>query len=88
MIAKGVVPDLPYTAIIDSSEVGAIKPEAAMYEKATKAAGCKPEEILLVDDSRTNVMAAQKAGWHVLWFDDYRPEEGAERVRAALEPAD
>ena len=88
MIAKGVIPDLAYTAIIDSSEVGAIKPEPEIYELAAKAAGCKPEEILLVDDSRTNIMAAEKAGWHVLWFDDYRPAEGVERIRAALEPAD
>lgn len=87
MIAEGLVPDLPYDAVIDSSEVGAIKPDPEIYQVATKAAGCQPAEILLVDDSRTNIMAAERAGWHVLWFDDYRPEEGAERVRAALEPA-
>lgn len=87
MVAKGVIPDLPYAAVIDSSEVGVIKPEPEIYDLATKAAGVRPEEILLVDDSRTNVMAAERAGWHVLWFDDYHPEEGAERVRDALEPA-
>jgi FMN phosphatase YigB (HAD superfamily)/DNA-binding XRE family transcriptional regulator len=87
MIAGGIIPDLPYAAVIDSSVVGAIKPEPAIYEIATRAAQCQPGEILLVDDSRTNVMAAERAGWHVLWFDDYNPEEGVERVRATLEPA-
>ena len=28
---------------------------------------------------------AERAGWHVLWFDDYRPEESAARVKDALE---
>lgn len=82
------MPNLPYDAIVDSSEVAAIKPEAKMYEIAQARADCPPAEILLVDDSRVNLMAAERLGWHVLWFDDSRPEESVERVRAALEPAD
>lgn len=82
------VPDIAYDAIIDSSEVAAIKPEARMYEIAQSKAGCSPEEILLIDDSRVNLMAAERLGWHVLWFDDSRPEESVDRVRQALEPAD
>lgn len=83
-----LLPDVPYDVIIDSSAVKAIKPEAKMYDLAVKRAGVEPHEILLIDDSRPNLMAADKHGWHVLWFDDYRPEEAAERVRATLEPAD
>jgi len=29
-------------------------------------------------------MAAERLGWHVLWFDDYRPSESVKRVRATL----
>jgi FMN phosphatase YigB (HAD superfamily)/DNA-binding XRE family transcriptional regulator len=82
------LPNVPYDAVIDSSEIAAIKPEARMYEVAQAQANCPPEEILLIDDSRVNLMAAEKLGWHVLWFDEVRPEESVERVRAALEPAD
>lgn len=81
------LPNLPYDAVIDSSEVAAIKPEIQMYEIAAERAGCPPEEILLIDDSRANLMAAERLGWHVLWFDDSRPEESAERAREVLEPA-
>lgn len=88
MREKGFIPDLPYVAIIDSSEVGAIKPEAKIYEIAQEKANCPPGEILLVDDSRTNLMAAEKQGWHVLWFDDYQPAEAVKRLRATLEPAE
>jgi FMN phosphatase YigB (HAD superfamily) len=82
-----ILPDLDYAAIVDSSQVGANKPEAKIYEVAQSLAGCPPEEILFIDDSRANVMAAQKLGWHVLWFDDSMAEESSARVRQALEPA-
>ena len=85
MKQNGLLPNIHYDAIIDSSEVGAIKPEKEIYDAAMAAAQVPPEEILLVDDSRTNLMAAEKLGWHVMWFDDFRPEESAERVRQALE---
>jgi len=87
MLSKGFLPKVDYTAIIDSSEVGAIKPEPRVYEIAQEKAGVSPSEILLVDDSRTNIMAAERMGWKVLWFDDYRPDESVARIRAALEPA-
>jgi len=82
------LPDVQYDAIIDSSEVGAIKPEAKIYELALERAGCPAAEILTIDDSRVNLMAAEKLGWHVMWFDDSSPDESAARVRAALEPAE
>lgn len=87
MRRQGLLPDIPYDVIVDSSVVGAIKPEAPIYEIATKQAGCPASEILLVDDARTNLMAAEKQGWHVLWFDDYRPDESIGRIKDALEPA-
>lgn len=86
MIRLKVLPVVRYDAIIDSSKVGAIKPEQQIYEIAQFQAGVQPAEILLIDDSRANLMAAEKMGWHVQWFDDYRPTESAARVREALVP--
>ncbi len=85
MQQNGIIPQLPYAAIIDSSEVNAIKPEQKIYEIAQEKAGVQPNEILLVDDSRANIMAAERMGWRVLWFDDYRPSESAARIRDSLE---
>lgn len=84
---SGALPDLTYDSVVDSSEVGVIKPESKIFEIAAERAGVPPEEILLIDDSRVNVMAAEKQGWHVLWFDDSRTEEAVDRVREVLEPA-
>lgn len=87
MRQRGIIPNIAYDSIIDSSEVHVIKPEAKMYQIAIERAAVKPAEILLVDDSRANIMAAEKSGLHVLWFDDSRPEELAERIKQTLEPA-
>lgn len=83
---RGLLPEVRYDTIVDSSQVSAIKPEPEIYKIATDRAGYKADEILFIDDSRVNLMAAEKLGWHVLWFDDYRPEESVARIRAALEP--
>lgn len=88
MLQRGLLPSAAYDQIIDSSQVGAIKPESEIYAIAQKRAALAPEKILLIDDSRANVMAAEHAGWKVLWFDAYRPEESSRRVRELLEPAE
>jgi FMN phosphatase YigB (HAD superfamily)/DNA-binding XRE family transcriptional regulator len=85
MIKNGLLPDINYDAIVDSSQVKAIKPEQEIYEIAEKKAGVSGAKILFVDDSRTNLMAAERFDWKVMWFDDYRPHESAERIKSALE---
>lgn len=88
MRKRQLLPDINYDAVIDSSKIGAIKPEKKIYQVAAEHANVKPEEILLIDDSRTNLMAAEHLGWHVLWFDDYRTKESIARIRKTLEPAE
>jgi putative hydrolase of the HAD superfamily len=80
------LPKVRYDAIIDSSEIGTVKPEAKIYEIAQERAGCPADEILLIDDSNANLAAASRLGWHVLWFDDSHPEASVKRASQALEP--
>lgn len=83
---RKLLPDVCFDQVIDSSQVGAIKPEQAIYKIAEQRSGFKPDEILLIDDSRANLMAAEHMGWHVLWFDDYRTDDSIQRIRQALDP--
>lgn len=83
----GLLPTVAYDAIIDSSEVHLLKPERGIYELAQSRAVCPPQEILFIDDARSNLMAAAKLGWHTLWFDDARPAESIARIREALKAA-
>jgi FMN phosphatase YigB (HAD superfamily)/DNA-binding XRE family transcriptional regulator len=86
MIREGVLPNVPYSQIIDSSVERTIKPEQQIFEIAAERAGVEPNEILLIDDSRANLITAEKQGWKVIWFDDYRPDVSVKRIQAALEP--
>lgn len=85
MRRSGLLPGISYDVIIDSSQVGAIKPEESIYKIAEAETDAQSHEILFIDDSRTNLMAAERLGWKVMWFDSYRPAESAERVRSALD---
>lgn len=85
MKAKNILPAVDFDVIIDSSVEHTIKPEAKVYEVAEAKAGVPGKEILLVDDTRANLMAADQKGWSVLWFDDYNPADSAQRVREILE---
>ena len=82
---RKLIPEANYTAVADSSKMGSTKAEDQTYKTATELAGVEPNEILLIDDSRSNLTVADRAGWHVLWFDDFRPEESIERVKQSLE---
>jgi FMN phosphatase YigB (HAD superfamily) len=82
-----LLPDVPYAAIIDSSEVGLTKPDPKIFDLAQQRAEVPANEILLIDDNRSNLIVAEQHGWHVAMFDGYRADDSAARIRATLEPA-
>ena len=88
LIGKGIVPDVKYKVIIDSSQTGLTKPDPAIFNLASDRAHMSPDKILLIDDTRENVAVAESLDWHVLWFDFAQPEESVEQVKMALEMAD
>lgn len=79
-----LLPEIKFEAVVDSSVVGAVKPEPRMYEIAEKAAGKSGGEIFFIDDSRANLTAAEKFGWKVFWFDDFDPDESIRRIEQTL----
>ena len=85
LMRKKVIPDINYDSVIDSSEIGLIKPDPAIFELAQSRSGLAPEKLLLIDDTRENVAQAETMGWHVLWFDYAQPEESVSQVRTALD---
>jgi FMN phosphatase YigB (HAD superfamily)/DNA-binding XRE family transcriptional regulator len=87
LLRLGKVPTLPYDAVIDSSLVGAVKPEPQIFKVAAEQAGVPANEILLIDDTQANLVAAEKHDWRVVWFDYARPEESSAHIREVLEQA-
>ncbi len=84
MLEQDLLPKVTYHSIIDSSDAHAIKPEPEIFEIAQANTTFEPAELLLIDDARANIMAAERLGWRVLWFDGYRASESVQRVRDAL----
>lgn len=58
--------------IVDSSQEGSRKPDAAFFEVATARSGVPPYSSLLIDDVAENIEAAAGLGWQVLHFVDNR----------------
>jgi HAD superfamily hydrolase (TIGR01509 family) len=81
----GKIPDISYDSIIDSSIIHSLKPEPAIYEAAAAHAGVATDQILLIDDLRPNLTAAEKLGWRTIWFDQFDPENTIKGIRQALE---
>jgi FMN phosphatase YigB (HAD superfamily)/transcriptional regulator with XRE-family HTH domain len=88
MLDSGTLPQVQYDAIIDSSEVHALKPEPEMFAIAAERAGFAPNEILLVDDDHLNLSAAGQLGWQTMSFHAYHSEDSILAVSNALQPAD
>jgi HAD superfamily hydrolase (TIGR01509 family) len=84
MRAGGLIPDVAYDAVVDSSKVGSIKPEDKIYKVAQELAAAEPGEILLIDNERPNLTAADRMGWQVLSFDDFQPGESIAHAKEIL----
>lgn len=84
LLKLGKVPTLPYDVVVDSSKIGAVKPEPSIFKYALEQAGVPADEVLLIDDTQANLVAAEKLGWRVVWFDYARPEGSARHVLEVL----
>jgi FMN phosphatase YigB (HAD superfamily)/DNA-binding XRE family transcriptional regulator len=84
MRSRGLIPDVNYDAIVDSSKIGSVKPEPKIFDAAQALASVEPNEILLIDNERPNLTAADKNGWQVLSFDDFDPASSIAQARETL----
>ena len=58
-----------------SAEIGAIKPDRAIYDHHAGTFGLVPAATLFIDDSPKNVDGAQEAGWQAVLFTGAEPLE-------------
>ncbi len=67
-----------------SYRVGALKPSAAIYREAVRAAGCWPGECFFTDDKAENVEGAVRAGLDAVQFEGWPRLEQHLRERGVL----
>ena len=68
--------------IIISAEVGAVKPEAKIYQTALEQAGVRPKEMVFVDDFAVNIEGCEKVGIKGILFRD--PDSALKQLKALL----
>jgi putative hydrolase of the HAD superfamily len=68
---------------IYSHQVGVMKPDRAIYEKArTALGGIDPQEMLFIDDLEPNILGAVKLGWQTIHL---RPDVNLRQSLASYE---
>ncbi len=85
MMQENYIPKDGLEAVINSSRVGHIKPEPRVYKIAQKRAGVAPNQLLLIDNERPNLIAADQSGWQTAWFDDLHAGDSAVRIKQLLQ---
>ena len=55
--------------VLLSYHLGAVKPSRSIFDRAAEQCSAAPDELLLVDDSPSNVDGARAAGWDAIRFD-------------------
>ncbi len=76
--------------IVTPDVAGSMKPDAAFFHAAERAAHCAPSEIAFVGDSHHyDVSAAKRRGWHTIWYNPGRhdaPDRSADvEIRSLTE---
>jgi len=74
--------DDAFDRIIISAEVGAMKPEAKIYQIALEQFGVSPHEAVFLDDFYANIAGCEKVGMKGIHFED--PEIALQQLKELL----
>jgi epoxide hydrolase-like predicted phosphatase len=74
--------DDAFDGMIISAEVGALKPEARIFQLALERFGVKPKEAIFVDDVLENIEGCERAGMKGIHFKD--AESTLQQLKALL----
>lgn len=84
IIESGLLPDIEWDVIIDSSIVGYKKPQSGMYQIAQTKSGYNGEEILFIDNQQRHLDSAMKLGWKTLLYDPQNIKESNDKLEKEL----
>jgi HAD superfamily hydrolase (TIGR01509 family) len=73
-ITEDFLPDIKFDVVLAGDVVSRKKPDPEIYTLALNLTGLKPEEAIVIEDSRNGVLAAKSAGIHVVVTTNYYTE--------------
>jgi HAD superfamily hydrolase (TIGR01509 family) len=65
-ITEKILSDIKFDIVLAGDVVSHKKPDPEIYNLALSRTGLKPDEVMVVEDSRNGVLAAKAAGTHVV----------------------
>lgn len=66
---KGLLPDVAWNVVVNSSFEHVGKPDRKIYEIAQEKCGYKKDEILFVENTQENLLVPKELGWQTFWYD-------------------
>lgn len=81
---KGFVPKLNYNKIIESCNIGLVKPDKQIFLYTQQLLGSEPTSIYFIDDSPTNILEAKNLGWQGYLFNTSNQEESIAQIKKDL----
>ncbi|MFC1622004.1 HAD family hydrolase [Patescibacteria group bacterium] len=66
--SKGLLPNIEWDVIVDSSEVGFQKPQPEIFKLASGLAKTSPDKILFVENSNAHIETARGLGWKTVLY--------------------
>ena len=76
----GLLPNIEFDQIIDSSIEKVQKPYKEIYELAEKRSGFKGSEILFIDNSQKNLDGAKELGWQTFLYDPIDTKQSSDNL--------
>jgi len=85
IIEKGILPDVEWNEIVDSSVEHVMKPDPRIFEIAQQRAHVPANEILFIDNKLSHCEAAEAAvGWQTFYYDSADRTKSAGKLAAFL----
>jgi len=70
-ITEKILSDIKFDIVLAGDVVNKKKPDPEIYNLALNRTGLKPEEVIVVEDSKNGVLAGKAAGAHVIVTTNY-----------------
>jgi FMN phosphatase YigB (HAD superfamily) len=83
-VKDGLIPEISYAAIVQSCDIGFVKPEIEIFKYAQSKAGVFPQEILFIDNALKNVDRAKELGWQAILYDVNNPQKSVAEIKQIL----
>ena len=67
--ASGILPNINWDVVVDSSVVKLVKSDPQIYKLAQEKTGVAGNEILYIENSKKYLPIAESFGWQTFWYD-------------------